>query len=96
VAFALFPSGDLFCIYADRIKSMQVEAQRISTKKDGITLCRPSMGYGVSNLVKIELDAYEEVGTFPGELPDNDQSWPKGAPLDQVKVGGKILKRKTS
>lgn len=75
---------------------MQVEAQRISTKKDGITLCRPSMGYGVSNLVKIELDAYMEVGTFQGELPDCDQSWPKGAPIDCVKVGGKILKKKPS
>ena len=75
---------------------MQVEAQRVSMKKDGITLCRPSMGYGVSNLVKIELDAYEEVCAFPGELPDCDQSWPKGAPIDCVKVGERILKKKLS
>ena len=75
---------------------MQVEAQRVSTKKDGMTLCRPSKGYGVSNLIRIELEAYEEVCTFSGELPDSDQSWPKGAPIDHVKVGGKIFKRKTS
>ncbi len=54
------------------------------------------MGYGVSNLVRIELEAYEEVCVFQGELPDCDQSWPKGAPIDCVKVDGRILRKKAS
>lgn len=74
---------------------MQVKAQRVSTKNDNVTLCRPSEGY--DNAIDIELDDYVEVDTIQGELPESDMKWPKGAPMtDLVKVGDKLLKKKTS
>lgn len=73
---------------------MPVKAQRVSTKKDSVTFCRPSEGY--DNVIEIELDYYVEVGTVQGELPESEEKWPKGAPMtDYVKVGDKILKKKT-
>ncbi len=73
---------------------MPVRAQRLSTKKDNVTWCRPTEGYDTD--IEIELDLYMEVETVAGELPESDEKWPRGAPItDCVKVGDKILKRKT-
>jgi hypothetical protein len=74
---------------------MPVKAQRVSKKKDNVTFCRPSEGYNTDNAIEIELDHYVKVGTVQGELPESDEKWPKGAPTDYVKVGDKILKKKT-
>ena len=73
---------------------MPASAERVSRKKDNATFCRPSEGY--DNAIEIELEQYVEVATIQGELPNSDESWPKGAPMaDYVKVGNKILKKKT-
>ncbi|MFH1019599.1 MAG: hypothetical protein V1782_03140 [Pseudomonadota bacterium] len=75
---------------------MRVKAQLVSKKKDNVTFCRPSEGYNTANAIEIELAHYVEVDTVQGELPENDEKWPKGAPMnDYVKVGVKILKKKT-
>ncbi len=71
---------------------MRVQAESVSLKKDGRTLCHPSDGYAQET--SIELDDYTEVGTLEGTLPASDESFPKGAPLaDHAKVGKKLLKR---
>ena len=75
---------------------MPVKAQRVSKKKDNVTWCRPSEGYATDNAIEVELEDYVEVCTVQGELPENDETWPKGASMtDYVKVGDKIFKRKT-
>lgn len=72
---------------------MLVTAQRVSKRKDNVTLCCPSEGYNTD--ISIESDHYMEVDTVQGELPESDEKWPKGAPMtDYVKVGHKILKKK--
>ena len=72
-----------------------VTAQRVATKSDNTTYCRPSSGY--QDTVEIDLDGYEEVATVMGDLPECDEKWPKGAPLtDYVKYGDKILKKKVA
>jgi hypothetical protein len=74
---------------------MLKKAQRISQKKDNVTWCRPNEGYNTSNAIEIESDDYEEIGTVLGDLPENDEDWPKGAPMtNYVKIGDKILKKK--
>jgi hypothetical protein len=74
---------------------MKAKARRISTRKDNVTWCRPSEGYGTNAEIEVEADHYVEVATVKGELPESDEKWPRGAPtLDYVKVGDKILKRK--
>ena len=75
---------------------MLVKAQRVSKKSDNKSWCRPSEGYYTDNAIEIELPHYMEVDTVQGELPESDEKWPKGAPMtDLVKVGDKILKKKT-
>lgn len=75
---------------------MPVKAQRVSRKKDNKTWCRPSKGYDTDNVIEIELNQYVEVDTVQDELPESDEQWPKGASMtDYVKVGNKILKKKT-
>ena len=75
---------------------MQVKAQRVSKKKDNVTWCRPNESYATDNAIEVELGDYVEVDTVQGELPENDETWPKGASMTgYVKVGDKILKRKT-
>lgn len=77
-------------------KPMQVKAQRVSKKKDNVTWCLPSEGYATDNAIEVELGDYVEFDTVHGELPENDETWPKGAYMtDYVKVGDKILQRKT-
>jgi hypothetical protein len=76
---------------------MPVKAQRVSRKSDNKTWCRPSEGYNTDNAIEIKLEEYEEVEIVQGDLPESDETWPKGAPVEgYVKVGGKILKRKTN
>lgn len=70
---------------------MPVKAQRVSKKMDNVTWCRPSEGYDTDNAIEVELGDYMEVCTVPGELPENDRTWPQGAPMTgYVKVGDKI------
>ena len=72
---------------------MKVDAERLSIKKDNTTWCRPSSGYAVSD--KIDPDEYIEVATTSSDLPESDETWPKGAPVDDhLKVGNKILKKR--
>lgn len=75
---------------------MPVKAQCVSKKKDNVTWCRPSEGYATDNSIEVELEDYVEVCAVQGELPESDETWPKGASMtDYVKVGDKIFKRKT-
>ena len=72
---------------------MKAKAIRISKKKDGQTVCRPSEGYDLSEF-DIELDDYEAVHTLQGELPAADEPYPGCAPLsDHVRVGQRILRK---
>ena len=74
---------------------MKVKAQNVSTKRDNKTYCSPSYGYNTDGAIEVELDQYEEICTVPEELPESDEKFPKGAPLDgYIKVGKRILKRK--
>jgi hypothetical protein len=74
---------------------VKAKATRVAKMNDGRTLCRPSDGYDHKSL-DIELEDYEEIGAVQGDLPASDQSFPKGPPdTDLVKVGRKILRRKT-
>jgi hypothetical protein len=52
-----------------------VQAESVSLKKDGHTLCHPSYGYAQET--SIELDDYTEVGTLNGTLPRAMKSFPK-------------------
>jgi hypothetical protein len=74
---------------------METEAQRVSKKSDNITWCLPSEGYNKYDAIKIELDDYEEIDTVQGELPENDEKFPKGDRMSNyAKVGDKILMKK--
>ncbi|GAB2883744.1 hypothetical protein GCM10027046_10290 [Uliginosibacterium flavum] len=74
---------------------MLTKAQRVSRKKDNVTYCYPSKGYDSSSAIQIDLEHYEEVDTIQGELPESDETFPKGAPMENyAKVGEKILKKK--
>ena len=71
-----------------------MKAQLVSTKSDGVTLCRPSNGYDGDNAIEIDLNDYVEVATVSGELPESDEKWPRGAPINgTVKVGDKIFRK---
>lgn len=73
---------------------MSAKALRLSMMKDNVTVCLPSDGYNGDKEIDIDLDDYIQVGMVNGELPKSDQTWPKGAPIDSVKVGDKIFKKK--
>jgi hypothetical protein len=76
-------------------KKMRVKAKRVSKKLDGVTWCRTSPGYD-ENAIEIDLNNHEEIYNIQGELPENDQTWPKGAPIaDHAMVKDKILKKKS-
>jgi len=73
---------------------MKILAERVSYKKDGQTLCKPSEGY--EQHILTDLAEYIEVGGLGGTLGWSDETYPKGAPtVDHVKVGDKLFKRKT-
>lgn len=57
----------------------RVKAERVSTKADNKTLCRPPEGYETG--AEVDLAEYVEVATIKDELPDCDQEFPKSAPM---------------
>jgi hypothetical protein len=72
---------------------MKVIAERVSLKRDDTTLCRPSRG--CDQTTEIDLQDYAKVAAFPGELPDSDLVYPRGAPLpNRVKYGDQLLQKK--
>jgi hypothetical protein len=74
---------------------MRVKAQQVSKKMDKVTWSRLNPSYN-QNTIEIELDDYEEIDIIQGELSDNDETWPKGAPIsDHAMVNHKILKKKS-
>lgn len=74
---------------------MKIEAERISRKLDGQTLCHPSEGY-IQDSIEIDLCDYDEILSLAGTLPENDAIWPRGAPFpDLFRYGDKIFRKKT-
>jgi hypothetical protein len=72
---------------------MPVKAQYISKKRDGVTWCYPSTGYFIDT--EIDEEEYEKIDTVDADLPESDESFPKGAPFQgYFKIGSKILKKK--
>ena len=72
---------------------MSVKAQSVSKKKDNKTLCRPSKGYSAE--VEVDLEQYEVIEPIQGELPESDETYPAGAPLDDhVLFDGKLYRKK--
>jgi hypothetical protein len=72
---------------------MKILAERVSYKKDGQTLSKPSEGY--EQHILTDLSEYVEVGELGGPLGWSGETYPKGAPtVNHVKVGDKLFKRK--
>jgi len=72
---------------------MQVNAQQVSLMRSSITWCRPSEGYAGS--IMVELEDFYIIIEGVGELQDNDEQWPKVAPVtNYIKYGDAIYKHK--
>lgn len=80
------------------LESNDMKAQYVSRKKDNETWSRVSDGYDGDESEKEigSIEDYKVIAYIEGELPENDEQWPKGAPINNVyKVGNKIIEKKS-